>query len=92
MRPRWGCHFGSSGSSNHPAVLGGNRFVLLIMVGFLRVLLRVKEIEDWLTLQDFGQLIPVCTGTEYAIKRRPKTHADMGELCESEAESIPDGA
>ena len=49
-------------------------------------------IEDWLTLQDFGQLIPVCTGTEYAIKRRPRTQADMGELCESEAESIPDGA
>ena len=76
-------------------LVGGNRFVLLIiMVGFLlRVLLRrVKEIEDWLTLQDFGQLIPVCTGTEYAIKRRPKTQADMGELCESEAESIPDGA
>ena len=90
MRPRWGCHFGSSGSSNHPVVFGGNRFVLL-MVGFLRVLLRVKEIEDWLTLQ-VGQLIPVCTGTEYAIKERPKTQADTGELCESEAESIPDGA
>ena len=77
-------------------LVGGNRFVLLIiMVGFLlRVLLRrrVKEIEDWLTLQDFGQLIPVCTGTEYALKRRPKTQADTGELCESEAESIPDGA